>query len=262
MLFQTNVVATCHHPLLRDDTSIIGNKMKPWAVLQIVVIMGWVGTTLLHGFILGDCRRAFQRHRQPLPSWMSSRHQLVSSRRASFTPLSSRIQALNAEKKSGGIESIKNGSAGGLPANFNPFNYQRSPNSNQQQAYNPSSRISLRKSRMQEITNELLQAAASPSASSSSSFSVRSPDEGDGASRIMRSILDENRQFLLEPLESDDAVLDPDSVLYQGGAPVSLSRSERYRLYRSELQERIDRARNGASRQVLQALHDFVREHE
>jgi hypothetical protein len=168
--------------------------------------------------------------------------------------------SLNADK-GGGIESIKAASADDLPANFNPFNYQRSPNSNPQQAYNPTSRISLRKTRMQEITNQLLQAASS--ASSSSSNLGRSPDGVDGASRMMRSILDENRDFLLEPLESDDAVLDPDSVLYQGGAaPISLPRSERYKLYRNELQERIDRARNGASRQVLQALHDYVREHE
>jgi hypothetical protein len=115
---------------------------------------------------------------------------------------------------------------------------------------------------MQEITNQLLQAASSASSSASSNMGP-SPDVVEGTSRMMRSILDENRDFLLEPLERNDAVLDPDSVLYQGGAaPISLPRSERYKLYRNELQERIDRARNGASRQVLQALHDFVREHE
>jgi hypothetical protein len=249
----------CQHQHCVDGGSSIG-RMKPSVVLHIIAITGWLGS-IVRGLVLDDCRWGVQRHRQHfLPRSTSSRHHSSSRQRPSFALSSWRTQALNADKGSG-IESIKDASADDLPANFNPFNYQRSPNSNPQQAYNPTSRISLRKTRMQEITNQLLQAASSAS-SSSSSTPGRSPDGGDGASRMMRSILDENRDFLLEPLESDDAVLDPDSVLYQGGAPIRLPRSERYKLYLNELQERIDRARNGASRQVLQALHDFVWEHE
>jgi len=156
-----------------------------------------------------------------------------------------------------------------LPDQFNPFDYNRrsgramttgqptttasssSPTSSfsatssrRQQRDNDSSGntsrsvISLRKVRMSEISQDLLRVVASDS-------------------ERMDRILKDNAEFLLEPLEDDDAVLDPDSIY-----STDMDRSGRYEAYRTSMEERIKNARNRDVRKVLTALRDFVLSHE
>ena len=69
--------------------------------------------------------------------------------------------------------------------NFNPFDYQKS-NSRSSRSVGSTARVDLRSLRMGSVTNDLLNAL------------------GDKDS--MRAILEDNRDFLLEPLEVEDSV--------------------------------------------------------
>ena len=86
---------------------------------------------------------------------------------------------------------------------------------------------------MQELTNELLNCVDNPSE--------------------MQEILKESQDFLLEPLEDDDAVLDPDSIY-----TTDMSRGERYKAYRASMEERVRSAKNPTVRTVLETMKDFV----
>lgn len=111
---------------------------------------------------------------------------------------------------------------------FNPFQYQARGN----RAYSMSgTQISLRKTGMQQLIAALLQA----------------PPEN------IQNILESHKDFLLEPLEDMDAVLDPDSI-YRG----DMTRSQRYQAYRVSMQERLAKARDPKAQKVLQAMMDFV----
>ena len=111
---------------------------------------------------------------------------------------------------------------------FNPFQYQARGN----RAYSMSgTQISLRKTGMQQLIAALLQA----------------PPEN------IQDILESHKDFLLEPLEDMDAVLDPDSI-YRG----DMTRSQRYQAYRESMQERLAKARDPKAQKVLQAMMDFV----
>lgn len=138
--------------------------------------------------------------------------------------------------------SYKNdGETSHLSSPFNPFrpaNEQRTPILSQVTTH----RISLRQSEMQRIVNELLNAIA--------------VQEQMSASNMVKSILEENAEFLLEPLEDDQAVLEPDSICTS-----SMSREERYQAYEISMEERISKARKPATKDVLTALRDFVLSH-
>lgn len=69
-------------------------------------------------------------------------------------------------------------------------------------------------------------------------------------------ILQEHADFLMEPLEDNGAVLDPDSIYTS-----DMSRSERYDAYELSMEERLSSARNPAVKTVLRALKDFVLSH-
>lgn len=110
---------------------------------------------------------------------------------------------------------------------FNPFQYQARGN----RAYSMSgTQISLRKTGMQQLIAALLQA----------------PPEN------IQDILETHKDFLLEPLEDMDAVLDPDSI-YRG----DMTRSQRYQAYRQSMQERLAEAKDPKAYKVLQAMMDF-----
>jgi hypothetical protein len=112
---------------------------------------------------------------------------------------------------------------------FNPFQYQARGN----RAYSMSgTQISLRKTGMQQLVAQLL-------------------NFGDEAQ--ISEILTQNKDFLLEPLEDMDAVLDPDSI-YTGG----MTRLQRYQAYRESMQERLSTARDPKVAKALQAMRDFV----
>ena len=99
-------------------------------------------------------------------------------------------------------------------------------------------RISLRKTQMQELMSQLLQAA-----------------EHDQA--MMTQLLESSKELLLEPLEDEDAVLETDSIYRVG-----MTRTQRYQRYRQTMDERIQSARNPNVRKVLQTLSDFVLSYE
>ena len=69
----------------------------------------------------------------------------------------------------------------------------------------------------------------------------------------IQDILQNHKDFLLEPLEDMNAVLDPDSI-YRG----DMTRSQRYQAYRESMQERLAKARDPKAHKVLQAMMDFV----
>jgi hypothetical protein len=100
-----------------------------------------------------------------------------------------------------------------------------------------STRISLRSTQMQGLMNDLLNEVDDEQAS--------------------HAILEASKDLLLDPLEDDDAVLEVDSVYKPG-----MTRAERYRTYRTTMQERIQTARNSTVRIVLQRLSEFVTSHE
>ena len=73
----------------------------------------------------------------------------------------------------------------------------------------------------------------------------------------MQDILQENKYFLLEPLENDDVVTDADSIYTP-----NMSRDERYSAYRSSMQDRLARSKNPQARKVLTAMMEFVLSYE
>jgi hypothetical protein len=124
--------------------------------------------------------------------------------------------------------------------NFNPFNYQGS--STQSTSGSSSTRpISLRKAQLQKVYNQLLDAAAS-----------KTNNED-----YYETILLDNQDVFLEPLEDVDAVLDPDSVIQP-----NMNRSERYKVYLESLRERMEVAKIPKVKTVLKAIYDFVQKNE
>jgi hypothetical protein len=134
-------------------------------------------------------------------------------------------------------DDTKKNPAGGDFSNFNPFSYQTDTNKKSKLDNYAGTQISLRKTDYQALTNELLNM-------------VQDPEQ-------VQVILQANREFLLEPLEDDDAYLDPDSVY-----TANMSRAERYQAYRTTMEKRLATAKNPSVRQVLTALFDFVMSHE
>jgi hypothetical protein len=152
-------------------------------------------------------------------SWHSSKTTTTTTRRSAFPD---------------GDKLISNDSGSKDFSDFNPFSYQT--DKNKKSGGNPNI-ISLRKTAMQALTYEMLD-------------SVQDPER-------MQTMLQDNRDFLLETLEDKDAVLDPDSVY-----TYEMSRAERYQAYRNTMEERMSTAKNPAVQQVLTALYDFVTSHE
>jgi hypothetical protein len=146
---------------------------------------------------------------------------------------------------------------------YNPFTRQyqssSSPSSSSPSAVSSGSRrpssnnvISLRKTRMQDLTRQLLDALGEVSVDRRGSD--KNKDNNEDA---LRQILDDHRDFLLEPLEDQDAVLDPDSIYKP-----NMTRLERYDVYRSSMDQRIGASRSGQACAVLTAMRDYVLEFE
>ena len=120
--------------------------------------------------------------------------------------------------------------------NFNPLNYSRTSSGSKVSVSSTyaSERqvISLRKTTKSEVVNELVNT--------------------NGTSEAMNPILQNFKDFLLEPLEDDEAVLDPDSIYKP-----NMSRQERYQAYNNSMEERIKKARSPQGKQVLMAMQEF-----
>ncbi|KAI2497826.1 hypothetical protein MHU86_16660 [Fragilaria crotonensis] len=95
------------------------------------------------------------------------------------------------------------------------------------------SQLLMRKVHMQELTQDIMR------------------NINDDAS--IQAILENAREFLLEPFESDNAVLDPDSIFEPG-----MSRAEKFVRYRSIMTKRIGDAKNQGLKKLLQSMMDYV----
>mmetsp|Transcript_31129 Transcript_31129/g.75233 ORF Transcript_31129/g.75233 Transcript_31129/m.75233 type:complete len:112 (-) Transcript_31129:182-517(-) len=111
---------------------------------------------------------------------------------------------------------------------------------------------------MQELTRQLLEAVVEDSNSSPPlAPSTLSPSSTSGSGSAVRTVLDDYKDFLLDLLEEQDAVLDPDSIYTP-----NMTRQERYDAYRQEMDRRLSQARNKQARAVLSAMKDYVLEFE
>jgi len=119
---------------------------------------------------------------------------------------------------------------------FNPFDYQRNNKSSRSPGSSPP-RVVLRSVRMSSLTNDLLNSL--------------------GDETAMRAILEENRDFLLEPLEEEESLAGSGSIYTP-----DMTRLERYRAYRKSVEERLKASKNEKAKAVLTAMKDYVLEFE
>jgi hypothetical protein len=140
-------------------------------------------------------------------------------------------------------------------ANFNPFKYNAatsspllSTNSNDDSIFGAAYTlqttttpqyneriISLRQTRMQQLLSDLLATG--------------------GNHKEMQKILQDNREFILEPLDDDGCVYDDDMAKLYAGCQ---SRAQRYRAYEESISKRIEIARNSEVKRLLTVMKDFV----
>jgi hypothetical protein len=73
----------------------------------------------------------------------------------------------------------------------------------------------------------------------------------------IQEIIEDSKDFLLDPLENEFAVVDPDSIYDPG-----MTRAERYIRYRETMDERIINAKNGSIKKMLQSMKDYVLNYE
>lgn len=117
---------------------------------------------------------------------------------------------------------------------FNPFDYQRGT----KRAGSTPPRVDLRSMRMSSLTGDLLDSL------------------GDNVA--MRTILEDNRDFLLEPLEVADSLAASGSTIYTP----NMTRSERYQAYKRSVEERLKSSKSPKAKAVLTAMKDYVLEFE
>ena len=114
---------------------------------------------------------------------------------------------------------------------FNPF---KRKTENPVNSLLEASTISLRRMRMKELMNTLLENSLKD-------------DEA------IKSILLENEELLLEPLLEDDAVMDEDSIYDLG-----MNRDQRFERYSQVMLEREETAVNATVKRVLSQMRQFV----
>jgi hypothetical protein len=132
------------------------------------------------------------------------------------------------------------------PGSFNPFKYDAklglSASAGKpfavRREQSDNNIVSLRRTQMQTLTNSMLNAV---------------PFEKEK----LLAILQENKQFLLDPLENDLAVQENDSIYLE-----CANRTERYRAFGGSMDSRLLKVRDPSVRLVLQTMRDFVLEFE
>ncbi|KAG7339666.1 hypothetical protein IV203_025290 [Nitzschia inconspicua] len=130
---------------------------------------------------------------------------------------------------------------------FNPWKYNAATatssfQSSPAQVAGKSTRISLRATQMQDLNRALLDAVGG------------SPENRHAN---LRTILQQYQDFLLEPLEDSNTVLEEDSIYTP-----QMTRSQRYQTFRKSMNDRIENSRNLKVKAVLEAMRDFVLEFE
>jgi hypothetical protein len=93
--------------------------------------------------------------------------------------------------------------------------------------------ISMRQTQMQELTTHLM--------------------ENVNDDEKIQELLEKARSLLLEPLDNDNAALDPESIYSPG-----MTRAQRYLKYRLTMEARISSASRADLKKMLQAMKDFV----
>lgn len=121
--------------------------------------------------------------------------------------------------------------------NFNPFDYKTAGSKSSRSSGSAPPRVDIRSIRMGSLTTDLLNSL------------------GDEA--VMRTILEDNRDFLLEPLEVEDSLAASGSIYTP-----DMSRLERYQAYRQSVEERLKSSNNEKAKAVLTAMKDYVLEFE
>ncbi|GKY91258.1 hypothetical protein MPSEU_000098400 [Mayamaea pseudoterrestris] len=213
--------------------------------------MSWIAW--LSALMLGRSVSAF--HVESTASGLTRlRHRSISKRLNSFittsttTPVSSRSLLMSVEDNDDdSVNWIRQN-------NFNPFDYQaaRAGGSTFLGTSTTSTRqpISYRKMQMQQVFSELLDAAGSLKTNSNG-------DADNDEEDILQTILQDNGEVVLAPLDTDDAYLDADSVIRPG-----MARTERYKVYLASLETRIGTAKSRQVKTVLEAIRNFVKRAE
>lgn len=111
------------------------------------------------------------------------------------------------------------------------------PNSSNNQNSTPGGQVSPRQMRMKKLTTDLLACISDKDA--------------------VEKLLESNEDFLMEQLNNDGVVWDPDSIF-----DPSMNRAERFARYKEVMEKRIGSARAPAAKNVLSALRDFVMRRE
>jgi hypothetical protein len=119
------------------------------------------------------------------------------------------------------------------PDEWKGFNPLAPTGSSSRGANMSTTRISLRQTRMQELTLQLWDYSAN--------------------AEKMQEVLTAYEDFLLEPILDLEAVLEQDSI-YVGATTVA----ERFAAYQVEMKERISKAKTGPAKAVLTAMMEFV----
>ena len=114
---------------------------------------------------------------------------------------------------------------------FNPFDRKKPKSRQRAPQIFESSTISVRKMRMRDLINDLLNA-----------------DETK-----FQSLLLENEELLMDPLLNDDAVLEKDTI-YEKGMTVE----ERFEKYETVMLAREEKAVNKKAAQILAGMREFV----
>jgi len=78
-----------------------------------------------------------------------------------------------------------------------------------------------------------------------------------GDEKSIRTILEDSRDFLLEPLEEEDALAGSGSIYTP-----DMTRFERYQAYRASMNKRLQTSKNGQAKAVLKAMSDYVLQFE
>ena len=128
---------------------------------------------------------------------------------------------------------------------FNPFDQSSGKGSDG--LITTSATAQYRQNRMEGIMSELLECV------NANTGKIGGLDE-DEMNTLLTDILDQHRDFLLEPLDDEEAVLDRDSIY----SDPSLDRAGRYGVYRETMAERVKNARYAQTRRILQCMMDYV----
>jgi len=127
---------------------------------------------------------------------------------------------------------------------FNPFDRKGDPrkeNINSIQIPEDEDNTSLRQFKMKDMMAELIRVA----------------DESSEGDEKLRSILLENEELLMDPFDNIEKELDSDSIYKQG-----MGKNERFDHFRMVMSSRIKGAQKKASKLVLQAMMEFVLDHD